>query len=132
MGTQANIDKYKDLDLDFIPHPVSGDVVQKIGADAVKRSVRNLIYMGAYEKPFQPHIYSNIRALLFEPATPLVKIQLKKSIINVLKQNEPRINISSVIVVASPDTYVYNISINYTIINRPETQIVSVQLERLR
>lgn len=132
MGTVSNHDKYKDLDLDFIPHPVSGDVVQKIGADAVKRSVKNLIYIRAYEKPFQSHIYSDIRALLFEPATPLVKIQLKKSIVNVLKQNEPRINLASVRIGASPDSYAYNISINYTIINRPETQTVSVQLERLR
>jgi phage baseplate assembly protein W len=132
MGPVADHDKYKDLDLDFIPHPVSGDVVQKIGVDAVKRSVKNLIYLRAYEKPFQPHIYSNIRALLFEPSTPLIKIQLKKSIIAVLKENEPRINLASVRIGVSPDSYTYNISINYTIINRPETQTVSIQLERLR
>ena len=61
-----------------------------------------------------------------------LKIKLKKSIVDVLKQNEPRIKLTSVNVVASPDSYAYNIYIQYKIINQPETQTVSVQLERLR
>jgi len=132
MAGESNYNRYKDLDLDFIPHPETGDVVQKIGADAIKRSVRNLIYMRKYEKPFQPNIYSEIRSLLFEPATPLIKIKLKKSIVDVLTQNEPRIKLTSVKVIASPDSYAYNIYIQYKIINQSETQTVSIQLERLR
>ena len=64
MAGISDYNRYKDLDLDFIPHPVSGDVVQKVGADAVKRSVRNLIYIRIHEKPFQPHIHSTVRNLL--------------------------------------------------------------------
>ena len=132
MAGESNFSKYKDLDLDFIAHPVTGDVVQKFGADAIKRSVKNLIYMRQYEKPFQPQIHSKIRSLLFEPDTPLVKIELKKTIISVLTQYEPRIRLTRVQVVSSPDTYAYNIGINYKIINQPNTQTVSVQLKRLR
>lgn len=130
MGTQSNYNKYKDLDLDFIAHPVSGDVVQKIGADAIKKSVRNLIYMRIYEKPFQPHIHSTVRNLLFEPNTPLVKIQLKKSVTEVLTRHEPRINLMEVSVHSNEETY--KISIVYTIKNQPEAQTVLLNLKRLR
>ena len=132
MAGESNYHRYKDLDLDFIPHPVSGDIVQKIGQDAVKRSVRNLIYMKKYEKPFQPEINSKIRSLLFEPSTPLVKIKLKKSIEEVLTKYEPRINLNNVVVSADMDNYSYIITINYQTKNQPEVQTVTVQLERLR
>ncbi|MBC8442907.1 MAG: GPW/gp25 family protein [Proteobacteria bacterium] len=132
MTTEANFNRYKDLDLDFMAHPVSGDVVQKIGLDAIKKSVRNLIYTKKYEKPFQPHIHSTIRRLLFEPATPIVKIKLKKSIEEVLVLNEPRIKLIEVSVVSSPDENLYNISISYKVINVPEIQKISTKLKRLR
>jgi|19_taG_2_1085344.scaffolds.fasta_scaffold16034_2 phage baseplate assembly protein W len=132
MATEANFNRYKDLDLDFIAHPVSGDVVQKIGMDAIKKSVRNLIYTKKYEKPFQPHIHSKIRNLLFEPATPLIKIKLKKSIEEVLIQHEPRIKLVEVSVVSSPDANLYNITISYRVINVPELQKFSTKLKRLR
>ena len=132
MATEANFNRYKDLDLDFIAHPMTGDVVQKIGLDAIKKSVRNLIYTKKYEKPFQPYIHSKIRNLLFEPATPLVKIKLKKSIEEVLIQNEPRIKLVEVSVVSSPDANLYNITISYRVINVPELQKFSTKLKRLR
>ena len=42
---------YSDLDLDFIAHPTTGDVVKKTGVDAIKRSVRNLILTNFYDRP---------------------------------------------------------------------------------
>jgi len=130
MAGISDYNRYKDLDLDFIPHPVSGDVVQKVGADAVKRSVRNLIYMRIYEKPFQPHIHSTVRNLLFEPATPLITIQLKKSISEVLTRNEPRIKLIEVGVQGHEESY--KITIRYGIKNQPEVETVLLNLKRLR
>jgi len=132
MALESNFNRYKDLDLDFIAHPTTGDVVQKIGLDAIKRSVKNLIYTRKHEKPFQPDIHSKIRYLLFEPATPLVKIELKKSIENVLKQHEPRIKLLNVRISGLPEDNLYNVTITYRVENVPEPQNISVQLERLR
>tara|TARA_Y100000296_G_scaffold38974_1_gene45074 strand:+ start:363 stop:761 length:399 start_codon:yes stop_codon:yes gene_type:complete len=132
MASESNLNRYKDLDLNFIAHPTTGDVVQKIGLDAIKRSVRNLIYTRKNEKPFQPDIHSKIRNLLFEPATPLVKIELRKSIENVLRTHEPRIKLLDVRISASPDQNTYNVTITYRVENFPEPQNISVQLERLR
>ena len=61
---------YSDLDLDFIPHRTTKDVLVKTGADAIKRSVRNLVLTNFYEKPFRPGIGSNAVKLLFDNITP--------------------------------------------------------------
>ena len=61
---------YKDLDLDFGRNVVTNDVNSLHDVEAVKRSVRNLINLNHFDKPFHPEIGSNIRALLFENMTP--------------------------------------------------------------
>ena len=57
---------YSDLDLDFIAHPTTGDVVKKTGVDAIKRSVRNLILTNFYDRPFRSYIGSNAQKILFD------------------------------------------------------------------
>ena len=42
-----------DLDLNFLPNYVDGDVTVKLNEEAVKRSLRNLILLRRFEKPFQ-------------------------------------------------------------------------------
>ena len=61
---------YSDLDLDFLAHPTTGDVVKKTGLDAIKRSVRNLILTNYYDKPFRPGIGSNAQKILFDNINP--------------------------------------------------------------
>ena len=56
--------KYKDVSLSFTRHPITGDIASLIDADAVKRSVRNLINTDFFERPFHPEIGSNIRKTL--------------------------------------------------------------------
>ena len=36
MAGQSNKSRFKDLDMDFIAHPVTGDVVQKSNKESVK------------------------------------------------------------------------------------------------
>jgi len=132
MAGQANTTRYKDLDLDFIAHPVTGDVVQKANKESIKQSVRNLIYMGRFDKPFQPQINSGVIGLLFEPASPLVEIELRKSINEILSSYEPRIILLNVDILNNVRTDSYNITITYQIVNQPTAETVSFQLERLR
>ena len=132
MAGQANTTRYKDLDLDFIAHPVTGDVVQKANKESIKQSVRNLIYMGRFDKPFQPQINSGVIGLLFEPASPLVEIELRKSINEILSSHEPRIILLNVDILNNVRTDSYDITITYQIVNQPTAETVSFQLERLR
>ena len=132
MAGQSQKERYRDIDSDFIAHPVTGDVAQKINKEAIKQSVKNLVRMTRFDKPFQPHIDSRIRSLLFEPDTPLTKVELRRSIFDVLRRHEPRIILNEVNVLYNTPDNSYNITIRYQIINQPNTERVSIQLERLR
>jgi len=57
---------YSDLDLDFLAHPTTGDVVRKTGLDAIKRSVRNLVLTNFYDRKFRSAIGSNATKILFD------------------------------------------------------------------
>jgi phage baseplate assembly protein W len=88
--------RYSDIDFNFIPHPVTGDLSRKTEEAAVKQAVRNLVMMNTGAKPFHPEIASNIRAMLFENATPLVLAGLKRNIITLLEAFEPRVKIEKI------------------------------------
>ena len=123
---------YSDLDLDFIAHPATGDVVRKFGEDAIKRSLRNLVLTNFYEKPFRPGIGSNVTKLLFENATPIVSNLISDAIRNIAMNYEPRIDIQQVSVKFSDSDNGYNVSITFIILNRNEPVNINLFLERIR
>lgn len=132
MASISRTSDYSDLDLDFIAHPTTGDIVRKTGDDAIKRSVRNLILTNFYDRPFRPYIGSNVAKLLFELATPIVANLIKDAILEVVKNYEPRIRILELFVNLDEDNNGYNVSIRYEILNRGEPAIISIFLERIR
>ena len=132
MGTLVRKQDYSDLDLDFIRHPVTGDVVKKTGQDAVKRSVRNLILTNFYDRPFRSAIGCNAQKLLFDNANHLVAGFLKDAIVEVIRNNEPRIKLQNLKVDFDPDNNGYNVTLTYIILNKLEPSTVSIFLERLR
>ena len=124
--------RYKDLDLDFIPHPVTKDIVSKINDEAVKRSIRNLVLLNTYEKPFHPEIGSDVRNLLFELATPLTAIRLKKAIEEVIENFEPRVNLTNIDVTPKENQNAYYVSLKFFIINEEVERQTTFMLERTR
>ncbi len=132
MGKIARSPDYSDLDLDFIIHPTTKDVVRKIGPDAIKRSVRNLILTNYYDKPFRSGIGSNATRLLFENMTPLTNNFLRDAIMEVIRNYEPRVEIYSVEVEFDYDNNGYNATLNYIILNDNTKITTSVFLERIR
>ena len=48
---------YSDLDLFFGQNNTDKDINIIYDVQAVKRSIRNLVLLNQYEKPFQPEIY---------------------------------------------------------------------------
>lgn len=128
---------YSDLDLDFIAHPTTGDVVKKTGVDAIKRSVRNLILTNFYDRPFRSYIGSNAQKLLFENINPLTATFLKNAIIETITNFEPRVSLfedenRGVLVTVDADGNGYQVQINFIIINRGEPAIINLFLERIR
>ena len=76
----ATPNAYKDLDLLFTAHPITGDVATKSDSDAVRRAVRNIVMTNYYERPFKPSLGGNIRGLLFELDTDRKVRRAKKHI----------------------------------------------------
>jgi phage baseplate assembly protein W len=123
---------YSDLDLDFMPHPTTKDVMRKTGGDAIKRSVRNLILTNFYDRPFQSYIGSNALKLLFDNATPITANFLTNAIRETLKNFEPRIRVEDLEVEFDVDNNGYNVKLYYTIVNRNEPAVITLFLERIR
>ena len=122
----------KDLDLDFGLNSVTKDVNKLTDAEAIKRSVRNLINLNNYEKPFRPEIGSGIRGLLFEPMTELTSHFMQVKIAEILNQFEPRISVSNIIINNQEDRNAYSVSIHFLIKGTQEPVVVDTFLERLR
>ena len=123
---------YSDLDLDFFAHPTTKDVLKKTGSEAIKRSVRNLVFTNFYERPFRHYIGSDVRSILFENATPLTTIYLKDAITILLENYEPRIRLTDVSVSEDLDNNGYNVTISYVIRNRELATTSTLFLERIR
>ena len=123
---------FRDLDLDFGLNSVTKDVNKLTDAEAIKRSVRNLINTNNYERPFRPEIGSGIRGLLFEPMTELTSHFMQVKIAEILNQFEPRISVSNIIINNQEDRNAYSVSIHFLIKGTQEPVVVDTFLERLR
>ena len=123
---------YKDIDLDFGRNTVSNDVNSLTDVEAVKRSVRNLINTNHFERPFHPEIGSDVRAMLFEPMTPLTALNLQRKVAEVLHNFEPRINLQQVLATPDIDRNSYQLKIMFYVVGVAGDVTVETILERLR
>jgi len=100
---------------------------------AVKRSIRNLVQLNQFEKPFHPEIASNVRGMLFELMTPITSLMIARMVEDVITNFEPRAILQAVTALPDYDRNAYEIKVEFYVINRP-TELVdmSVLLERLR
>ena len=120
---------FKDINLSFKRHPVTNDVVTIRNEDAIKRSVKNIIFTILGEKPFEPNFGSVINESLFDLNTNLSEIRVSDEIRSSLLNYEPRISNLDVTVTVAPDTNEMNCTVQYDITGIPApTQEVEVLL----
>ena len=131
-GLSTNTRRWSDLDLDFIKHPTTKDIVKKTDVEAVKRAVRNLILTNRFERPFHPEIDGGVTRLLFELATPSTKIEIENAIRVAIKNFEPRAEVLDVFVGGDIDKNGFDVTITFRVINHPEPVTIELFLERLR
>ena len=103
-----------------------------LDVESVKRSVRNLINLNHYEKPFHPEVGSNLRGMLFENISPQMTHFIGKQIELLIKNYEPRCRLVQVKNQPDLDRNGYFVSINFYVQNHPTPVIVESFLERLR
>lgn len=123
---------YTDIDLDFTPNPLNGDVPLKRDEDAVKRAIRNLVLTERFDRPFRPELAARVRGLLFELANPLTALQVRSNVISVLERYEPRAKILDVAVEMQPDTAALFVTIVFRMVKTNRTATVKITLTRTR
>ena len=131
--TKKSVKIYKDLNLDFQQNTATKDIQKIEDVESVKRSVRNLVSLNYYEKPFHPEIAGDVRGLLFELMTPLTSAVIARKIQDVIENFEPRARLTGVQAVPDFDRNAYEVTIYFYVVNAP-TELVEVTqlLERLR
>lgn len=123
---------YSDLDLDFTMNPLTKDVSLKYDAEAVKRSLRNLIFTQRYERLFQPDINSGINNLLFENFGSIQVVTLRSRIEQTIINFEPRVTEVNVNVYENQELHYLTIEIQFRVRNTPGLQELSIDLQRVR
>ena len=107
-----NVKQYRDLDL-FFSKKSNKDVNKVTDVEAVKRSVRNLVLLNSYEKPFHPEIAGDVRGLLFELMTPLTSAVIARKIQDVIENFEPRARLTGVQAIPDFDRNLYEVSVYF-------------------
>lgn len=123
---------FSDIDLNFTKHPVTLDVVHRYDENAIKQSLKNLLLTRNFERPFHSEIGSPIRALLFENPGPMFSVMMKRSIIDVINNFEPRVSVTEVKVDDSLDTNTVYVTIEFKIVNTERPITLDFALERTR
>lgn len=129
----ANLTKiYSDIDFTFTRKPVTNDVALSYDAQAVARSVRNLLSCKHYERLWNPDLGSNIETILFEPISATSKTLLENEVEGLIKKYEPRVSLKNVTVTPRPDNNAYSVSLTYYLENATLPTTITILLERNR
>jgi phage baseplate assembly protein W len=127
-----NTRTYSDIDFNFTAHPVTKDLVRRYDENAIKAAVKNLVLTNNYERPFHSEIGSPIRKLLFDLATPMFAISLKRAITDVITNFEPRVEVIDVVINDQSDANAVYVRIEFRIVNTQRPLYVDLLLERTR
>jgi len=128
--TVAVKDLYSDIDITFTRHPISNDITKKTDADAVKRSVRNIVMTNHYERPFKPNFGGNIRGMLFELNTQLKTRIAANRLRDLIEKLEPRVDNVQVRFITEDNDL--RVNIFYNIINGVKNEELNYIVSRAR
>jgi phage baseplate assembly protein W len=123
---------FSDIDLSFEPHPATKDLLVKYDSNSVKNSIKNLVMTKYYERPFRSDIGSGTYNLMFELPSPALVAVLTTDITNTIRNFEPRVGELSVNIGFSPDNYLVNVAVIFTIVNTTAPITLEFSLDRTR
>ena len=106
---------FKDVNITFNKHPVTGDVVVSKDASAIKQAIVNLLLTNKGEKLFDPDYGSDIRSYLFEPLDYATANQVQSNIRYTIGKWEPRIGVNSIEAVPNYDDNGFDVYLEYEI-----------------
>ena len=129
----ANSKAFKDIDLSFMAHPVSGDIRVLKNEAAIKRAVRNLVQTIDGERPFQSNLGTDVTRSLFDFVDYGTASVITQQIFDVLRGFEGRIANTVVRVDPKPDQNTFEVFVSYDIVGQSfPTQAFDFMLESSR
>jgi phage baseplate assembly protein W len=132
LETKKDNNKYSDFRDDFRTHPVKRDLVLARDEEAVKQSIKNLLFTGPYERRLRPGIGAGLKKYLFELVSPVTATLIRSAIVRCIQTYEPRAELVDVNVQVQPDQNSYSATITFRVINRIDPITFTAILERVR
>lgn len=116
MPAQRVSKSFKDLSMSFKFNPLSGDLIALKNENAIARAVRNIVLTTPGEKFFDPDFGSSIGEILFENVDEITAISIQDEIKSCLKNYEPRVDLTDVVVDPNFDENQFDVKITYRIV----------------
>ena len=107
---------FKDVSMSFKANPLNNDLVALKNANAIARSVRNIILTSPGEKFFNPDFGSNVSKLLFENLDEVTALAIRDEIETAINNYEPRVSLIDVEVTPDFDGNSLDAKIKYRIV----------------
>ena len=109
---------FKDISLSFEPHPVTKDLPILKNANAIRRSVRNLVQTIPGERFFNPDLGSQVRSSLFDFVDFATADVIEDEIVETIERYEPRVENVSVQVDPQPDENTFDVTVFFDIVGQ--------------
>ena len=107
-------------------NPITDDIVALKNANAVARSLRNLVFTDQGERFFAPETGGDVKALLFDNMDSLTASDIEENIEQTIRLQEPRVLLEQVTAKPNFDNNEVEVRIQYKIIG---LELDSQQLE---
>jgi|TARA_B100000073_G_C23252078_1_gene378725 hypothetical protein len=123
---------FRDISLSFKRHPITNDVTILKNEDAIKKSIVNLVRTKIGERFFNDLLGTSVGDSLFELNT-FDNDVLREEVIALVKNYEPRVELTNVFIEGQDDTNNLFIQIEYDIVGLPlPTQAIEFILQPSR
>lgn len=123
---------YRDINLDFEKHPLTGDIIAATDVEAIKKSLRNLVQTDLYDCPFNPDKGTSIRGSLFENFSPFTADFIRAKIAEMVDRYEPRVELQQINIYQREEQHALEVSIYFKIIELNRQEEITVFVERTR
>lgn len=124
---------FRDIDLTFNAHPVTGDVSVRSGVRSVMQSLREIVLTSQRDWEFDRGLGVGIYDMLGENLSPLDTIRIKDIIEEQIGIHEPRVELESVNVgMSTTEPNTLRIQIMFYLVNQPDINTLDIPLIRLR
>ena len=107
---------FKDISMTFQSNPLTDDLIAIKDANAIARSIRNIVFTLPGEKPFEPDFGSYISGSLFENMDDITGGVIEDQIRESINNWEPRVNLTEVITNPNFDNNAFDVIITNEIV----------------